>query len=120
MSRSARPFRGRHASKRLDVDKLASLLNDGKVSGKLGRVFAPDGDGTTLPHWKIETDDDGNKIILVEVETVPDGLDLTCQLCSGFSSGGGNGAWAIPRVGSMVAVLVPEGEIGFQPLIVGE
>ena len=55
---------------------------------------------------------------MIEVETMPDGLDLTCRL-STSGSGGGFGLWAIPRVGSIVAVLVPDGEIEFQPIIVG-
>ena len=40
-------------------------------------------------------------------------------LRSSSGSGGGFGLWAIPRVGSIVAVLVPDGQIEFEPVIVG-
>lgn len=83
---------------------------------KLGKVIKPD---SATEHWKTQDLEGGGKVILVEVETMPDGCDLTCRLSSGFSSGGGNGAWAIPRVDSIVGVAVPDGEIEFMPIVFG-
>jgi hypothetical protein len=83
---------------------------------KFGKVIKPD---SATEHWKTQDLEGGGKVILVEVETMPDGCDLTCRLSSGFSSGGGNGAWAIPRLGSIVGVAVPDGEIEFMPIVFG-
>ena len=104
-------MRGHKASRRIDTDAIAAMCRDGRMWCKLGKVFKPD-DQTA--HWQVN--DDG--MILIEVETLPDGLDLTCRLATS-GSGGGFGLWAIPRVGSIVAVLVPDGEIAFEPIIVG-
>lgn len=109
MSRITRPMRGRKSAKRIDTSGLEALVRDGRAWVKLGKVFAPDGGS----HWQVK----GGKV-LVEVETMPDGCDLTCRLAT-WGSGGGNGGWAIPRVGSIVAVLVPDGEIEFHPLLIG-
>ena len=111
MSRSSRPMRGRKSSRRIDTDAIAAMCRDGRMWCKLGKVFKPD-DQTA--HWQVN--DKG--MILIEVETMPDGLDLTCRLATS-GSGGGFGLWAIPRVGSIVAVLVPDGQIEFEPVIVG-
>jgi hypothetical protein len=102
-------MRGRKSSKRIDTAGLEALVRDGRAWVKLGKVFAPDGG----KHWQVK----GGKI-LIEVETMPDGVDLTCRLTT-WGSGGGFGGWAIPRVGTIVAVVVPDGEIEFHPLIVG-
>ena len=107
--RSAKPMRGNLATKRIDTRALERLVEDGRMWVKLGRVFAPDG----RDHYKIE---DGS--VLVEVETIPDGCDLTCRLGT-WGSGGGFGAWTIPRVGTIVAVLVPDGVLEFSPIVIG-
>ena len=115
MSRSARPMRGRKASRRVDTGAIEAMVRDGRIWTTLGKVMKPD---SANEHWKIKTLDDGGGIILIEVETLPDSMDLTCRLgTSGF--GGGGGLWAIPPVGSIVVVAVPAGEVEFLPTIVG-
>jgi hypothetical protein len=93
----------------VDTSALESLVADGRAWVKLGKVFSPDGGS----HWQVK---DGK--LLLEVETLPDGLDLTCRLAT-WGSGGGFGGWAIPRVGSIVAVLVPDGMVEFSPIVIG-
>lgn len=115
MSRVTRPMRGRKASKRIDTTALESLMGQGPVQVKIGKVFAPD---AQTQHWKRQQFKDGGECIVIEVETIPDGSDLTCRLAT-WGSGGGNGGWAIPRVGTIVAVLVPEGVVEFHPLVIG-
>ena len=107
--RYTRPLRGRKAAKRVDTSALEALVADGRMWCKLGKVFAPDGGS----HWQVK---DGK--LLIEVETLPDGLDLTCRLAT-WGSGGGFGGWSIPRVGSIVAVLVPDGMPEFHPIVIG-
>ena len=109
MSRISTPLRGRKSSKGIDLSILESLMRDGRMWCKLGKVFAPDGGS----HWQVK---DGK--LLIEVETLPDGLDLTCRLAT-WGSGGGFGGWAIPRVGSIVTVLVPDGMVEFHPIVIG-
>ena len=107
--RYTRPLRGRKAAKRVDTSALEALVADGRMWCKLGKVFAPDGGS----HWQVK---DGK--LLIEVETLPDGIDLTCRLAT-WGSGGGFGGWSIPRVGSIVAVLVPDGMPEFHPIVIG-
>ena len=110
MSRSARPMRGRKASRRVDTGAIEAMVRDGRIWSTLGKVMKPD---SANEHWQVK---DGK--ILIEVETLPDSMDLTCRLgTSGF--GGGGGLWAIPPVGSIVVVAVPDGEVEFMPTIVG-
>jgi hypothetical protein len=109
MSRISAPLRGRKSSKGFDLDGLAMLMRDNRMWCKLGKVFAPDG----AKCWQVNAEG----MILVEVETIPDGLDLTCRLAT-WGSGGGFGGWSIPRPNSIVAVMVPDGEIEFFPIII--
>ena len=100
----------------MDAGAIEAMCRDGHMWCKFGKVIKPD---SATEHWKTQDLEGGGKVILVEVETMPDGCDLTCRLSSGFSSGGGNGAWAIPRLGSIVGVAVPDGEIEFMPIVFG-
>jgi hypothetical protein len=95
-------------SKKLDMSDLRKLVADNRIWGVLGIVYAPAGQ----QHYSIEEGD-----VLVEVETVPDQLDMTCRLGSAFG-GAGRGIWDVPPVGSEVLVMVPSGRIDFQPTIV--
>lgn len=106
--RSRRPKRMRSGSKKLEMQDLRKLLADQRIWGVLGIVYAPAGQ----QHFSIESGD-----VLVEVETVPDGLDMTCRLGSPFG-GASRGIWDVPPVGSEVLVMVPSGRIDFQPTIV--
>lgn len=113
MTRVAAPLRRKKATRRLDLTDLGKLLRDRRIWCALGVVTVPPGE--TL-HYRIDAED-GTPDVLVDVVTVPDGLDLTCRLgvCAG---GGGGGVWRIPPAGAEVAVLVAAGEISFQPIIV--
>lgn len=101
---------GAKASKRWDLSDLASVLEDPRTHFKIGRVFKPD---SNTEHWSLYKGEDGTKsMVMVEVETIPDSQDLTCRLAT-------KPAWYIPKVGELVAVAVPDGEIDHCPLIVG-
>lgn len=95
-------------SKRLDLGPLRAATRDGRVWCQLGVVISPDGGD----YWEIATDDSGNKMVMVEVQTMPEGLDLTCRLAT-------KPCWYIPDVGSIVVVAVPSGEVDHIPAIVG-
>lgn len=105
--------RQRQRSKRLDLSPLADVLRDGRMWTALGVVSKADGASS---HWQMHTDEDGQTDILVDVELIPSQLDLTCRL--GSTGGSGRGVWQIPHEGDEVAVIIPEGKVAFQPLIV--
>lgn len=107
--RLASPKRPRKGPKRLDLTDLRQLLRDERVHAQLAVVTVPD---DTTSHWRKDGGD-----ILVEVVTVPRGIELTCRLGAGAGALG-MGLWRVPAVGTEVAVLVPDGEPGFQPTIV--
>ena len=106
--------RGRRA-KRVDPQVIADALKDRRVWTVLGVVVVPEGGSS---HFR--TVERGGKIVdvLVEVETSPGLLDLTCRLSS-LGAGAASGLWMVPAVGSEVLVAVPDGMIDFQPTIVG-
>jgi phage baseplate assembly protein gpV len=54
--------------------------------------------------------------ILVDVELMPEGIDVTCRLSGGAGS---QGFWVIPAEGDEVVVMMPQGDIAFMPVIVG-
>jgi hypothetical protein len=110
MSRSSRPMRGRRPSRKMDTAGIAAMAADGRAWVRLGKVFAPGEEGS---HWSKV---DG--ILLLEVETMPEGEDLTCRLASSAGSGAGNGDWSIPRVGTVVVVVIPSGIVEFEPIVV--
>ena len=115
MTRIRRMKRVRQGAKRPDMTGLRDILKDGRCWAAIGVVHVPDGEPS---HYEIVTDASGNADVLVEVDTQPDGKDLTCRLGSGFG-GAGFGSWKIPNVGDEVAVLIPEGHPDFMPIIVG-
>ena len=101
--------RKRVRGRRFDPSDLRRLVRDQRLWCALGVVVAPDDGGL---HFDLDGED-----LLVEVEIQPSQLDLTCRLGSPF--GGPNlGLWQVPPVGAEVVVLLPEGEIEFQPTIV--
>jgi hypothetical protein len=122
-------MRGRRSSRKLATSGIAAMAADGREWVKLGKVFAPDmatdeggeDTGPIAPHWHIEKkrnlDGSESKIILVEVETIPNKGDLTCRLGS-TGMGGGSGLWAIPKVGALVVVVMPDGVVEFMPVII--
>lgn len=108
MSRIVQPIRSPGGAGRLDLSNLRALLKDRRLWAQLGVVTAHD----SGPHWEKK---DGQ--ILVQVQTAPRGLELTCRLGAAFGSLGAGG-WRVPAPGTEVAVLVPEGEVDFIPMIV--
>ena len=97
------PYRGRSASKRLDMTDMKRALGvDGiKLWCAIAIVQAPQGE----QHFEVLADD-----VHVEVVTQPSLIPLTCRLAAGI--------WRIPDVGEEVVVLIPEGEIAFMPILV--
>lgn len=102
--------RNRNPVKKLDLNPLRRALKDHRVWSKLAVVIDPDGDAR---HFELVTEDGVLVDIIVEVETVPDRVPLSCRL-----SGGVGGEWRVPAIGEEVVVCVPDGMIDFQPTIV--
>jgi hypothetical protein len=101
-------------SRKFDPSDLRELLKDDRVWNVNAVVVKPD-DATS--HFEIIKE--GSKIVdvLIEVETVPRGIDLTVRL--GCSVGGpGRGLWRIPDIGTEVVVDVGDGELDGGPSIV--
>jgi len=111
MSRGTR-VRGRkpkHARRRVDLTSLKDALRDGRVHTCLGLVTDEDAPS----HYELDGED-----LLVEVSLIPDETRVTARM-GALGGGAGLGVWLIPPVGSEVAVLVPDGELEFGPVIVG-
>jgi hypothetical protein len=96
-------------AKRIDVSELRGLFRDNRFSTSLGVVTQFDGETS---HFDLEGDD-----VLVDVELAPGRERVFCRL-GAIAGGAGRGVWAIPPVGTEVAVLVPRGELGMDPVIV--
>lgn len=97
--------------RRLDLSDIKEALRDQRIWAAFGVVVDNDNDGT---HFEIDSDEGD---ILVEVELIPSEEQLTCRL-GAIAGGSGRGVWAIPPVGTEVAVLVPEGAVDGEPIIV--
>lgn len=95
------PYRGRRATKRLDMSDMRMLFEDRRVWCSIGIVTDP-GDG---PHYEILESD-----VHVEVMLQPRLAPVTCRLAAGM--------WLVPDVGEEVVVMIPEGAIEFMPTIV--
>jgi hypothetical protein len=116
VTRLKKPRRGNRATKRLDLSDLRALLRDRRVWCAIGKVIDPDGNGQ---HFELVTNAGGALVdITVEVELQPSLQDVTCRM-SGFAGTAGAGIWTVPAVGDEVIVAIPEGEIAFQPTIIG-
>ena len=103
----ATPKRRGVGSKKLDTTDLSAIVQkliDAQGWTHLGRVFAPSGEGS---QW---TKDSMGRV-LVEVETLPSQMDITCRLDSHA------GIWTIPTVGTLVGVIVPDGKPDHMPII---
>jgi hypothetical protein len=95
------PFRGRRASKKLDLTDMRKAFSDQRLWCSIGLVAAPE-DGVS--HFEV-TDTD----VLVEVVLQPSLIPLTCRLSAAL--------WRVPDLGEEVMVTVPEGMIEFMPTI---
>lgn len=105
---SSDTYRGGKSAKKVDLTQLREALRDGRVWCQLGQVFSPDGGA----HWYVDTDNEGNRSVMVEVTTMPEGMDLTCRLAT-------KPLWYIPAAGSIVVVAIPSGETDHMPSIIG-
>jgi hypothetical protein len=99
--------RRRGGAKRLDLAPLKEILKDRRCWTCMGTVVVPEGESS---HFEIITTD-GQQDVLVDVETQPEGLDLTARLNDAA-------IWRIPNVGDEVAIVIPAGELDFMPIIV--
>jgi hypothetical protein len=95
------PFRGRRASKKLDLTDMRKAFADQRLWCSIGLVTAPD-DGAS--HFEVTATD-----VLVEVVLQPSLIPLTCRLSAAL--------WRVPDLGEEVMVTVPEGMIEFMPTI---
>ncbi len=102
--------RARHGKRRLDLSAVREALRDRRIYSALAIVTK----GANGIHYEID-EDEGD--ILVEVVTVPDGIALTARL-GAVAGAAGAGVYAIPPVGTEVAVMVPAGDLHFSPVIV--
>jgi hypothetical protein len=110
MGKTTRPYRGNSPTKQLDLSPLKQALMDRRVWTGVGVVYRPDGESQ---HFEVDGED-----VLIHLHLVPDGTDLTARLGT-FAGGAGMGLWRVPAAGDEVAVLIPAGELGYMPIVVG-
>lgn len=108
--------RRKKPTKRFPQALLRGMLQqDRRLWTALGVVIDPEGVGE---HYELVIENGVLVDILIEVETVPQRIHLTgCRLATA-AAGAGQGIWTIPNVGDEVAVLVPDGQIDFSPMVV--
>ncbi len=102
--------RRRLGSKPLDLSPIREALADGKVHSGVGIVYVPNGESQ---HYEIFDGED----VLVWVKLMPLEQPLFCRL-GGFAGGASVGMWRIPPEGTEVAVMIPDGDFDFDPMIV--
>lgn len=101
--------RGRRATKRLAMPEIRAAMIDRRVWTGLALVVEVDGS-----HFEIDPDVG----VLVHATLVPDGQPLMARL-GGLGSGGDSGVWRIPPAGSEIAVVIPDGDLDSDVIIVG-
>lgn len=111
--RISSPKRGRKTAIRMDVSDLKCVLRDERVWAGRGKVFKPE---DAASHVEVDTAN-GKRRVLVHVEMLPSGQDLTCKLAT-CTSGPGLGLWFVPKVGTVVRVELADGAIDGCPAIV--
>ena len=104
--RQRRPAR---AGRRLNLPAFREALEDGKLHCSLAKVVDVGGS-----HFEI----DEQEGVLVEVQLLPSRTPVTARLAS-VAGGPGNGVWRVPAVGTEVVVVIPHGDLGATPVIVG-
>lgn len=110
-----KPMRGRRAAKRLDVAAIRDAVRDGRTWTGLALVQAPPEGGE---HYELVVEDGVATDLLVEVSLMPDNIPLTARM-SGFAGTAGAGVWSIPNIDDEVVLVLPMGDLGFMPMIVG-
>lgn len=104
--------RKRSRAKKLDLTDVRHVLRDRRQWTALGVVRKPDGEPS---HYELVIEDGVVVDILVDVELVPEGGDVTARLGGAALS---HGIITVPAEGDEVAVVLPAGEMAFQPVIV--
>lgn len=108
MMMSKKQPRTRKGARRLDLTAMKEALRDGKCWSCFGLVAEAD----DKSKFQLDGDD-----LLVDVEVQPSGERITARV--GTAAGGaGRGVWVVPKIGSEVVVLVPDGDLGFMPTVV--
>lgn len=111
MARISSPKRKPKGSRRLDTTDLRALMQDRRLWVALGLVTKPP---DAAAHFEVT---ENRADVLVHVELAPRRIEMWCRL--GALAGGSDlGVWRVPPVGAEVAVVVPEGEVGFQPVLI--
>lgn len=95
------PYRGRRATKRLDLTDMRKAFADQRMWCSVGIVTAPDDGGS---HFEVTADD-----VLVEVVLQPSQTPVTCRLSAAL--------WRVPDLGEEVMVQIPSGMVEFMPAI---
>jgi len=98
-----------------DLSNLQKLMRDERAWVVRGTVWVPPGRSS---HYRVISEGELVRSVLIEVRTVPGNHDLTCEL-STIAGGANMGIWAVPPVGSQVVVALPDGSVSFTPTIVG-
>lgn len=108
MSRIVKPRRRGVGAKRLDLTDMRELFRDRRVWSAVGIVTKADGRDS---HWEIVTDDGGAEVdIVIDVVVQPSQVPVTARLRGG-------GWWEVPAEGDEVALLVPDGQLDFMPIV---
>lgn len=101
-------YRPKKGARKLDLTYVKEALKDGRCWACMGLVTKGD-DGS---HFELTTED-----VLIEVEVQPSGERVTARLGT-VAGGAGRGVWAIPAEGTEVALLMPDGDTSFMPIVV--
>lgn len=83
---------------------MRALFTDRRMWTSIGIVVQPD---DAADHYE---EVEGPADVLVEVMLQPALIPVTCRLAAGV--------WLVPDVGEEVAVLIPEGQPSFMPIII--
>lgn len=100
-------------AKKLDMTGIRAALQDRRQWCTVGVVTKQK---TESSHYQLVEKGGSLVDILVDVELMPEGIDVTCRLAGGA---GAQGLWMIPAEGDEVIVMIPAGDISFMPVIVG-
>jgi hypothetical protein len=117
----ARPRRRRKAAKRFDPTSLRELVADGKTWNSIARTIVGENGATC---WDLDVAPDGTITdILIEMELVPDGVEVTARWSNLCGGRGARGVFALPKIGEEFLVTLIDGAyddvIAGQPLSSG-
>lgn len=100
---------GARGARKLPMDTIREALGDPRAWVKLGIVTKFEGETS---HYELDGQD-----LLVDVELMPERIPVLCRM--GSPVGGQYfGVWSVPPVGTEVMVVVPDGDLEADPVIV--